>query len=238
MPDPHDPTALVLLPGLLCDAALWAPQVEALADIATPIVADLTLDESIEAMAARVLAEAPPRFALAGLSMGGYVAMTVARLAPERVTRLALLDTNARADSPEQTARRRALIALADQGRFNEVPPALIPALLSDRHQQDPTLTALVTDMALRVGPAAFVRQQTAIMTRPDARPTLGAIACPSLVLCGAEDSLTPPALHEEIRDALPDARLDVIPASGHLSTIEQPAAVSAALRDWLSAEP
>lgn len=235
MPDPHDPTPLVLLPGLLCDAALWAPQMEALADIARPTVADLTLDESIEAMADRVLAEAPPHFALAGLSMGGYVAMAVARMAPGRVARLALLDTNARADAPEQSERRRALIALANQGRFKDVPPALIPALLSKRHQQDPTLTTLVTDMAIRVGPAAFVRQQKAIMTRPDARPTLGAIACATLVLCGAEDSLTPPALHQEIRDALPDARLDVIADSGHLSTIEQPAAVSTALRDWLT---
>ena len=192
MPDPRDPTPLVLLPGLLCDAALWAPQVQALADIARPTVADLTLDDGIEAMAARLLDQAPPRFALAGLSMGGYVALAAARMAPERISRLALLDTNARADTAEQTARRRALIALADQGRFNEVPPALISALLSKPHQQDATLTGLVTDMALRVGPVAFVRQQTAIMTRPDARPTLGAIACPTLVLCGAEDCPDP----------------------------------------------
>jgi len=235
MPDPRDPTPLVLLPGLLCDDALWAPQVAALSDIAAPTVADLTLDDTIEAMAARVLDHAPPRFALAGLSMGGYVALAMARMAPERVVRLALLDTNARADAPEQSERRRILIALAQSGRFGEVPGLLVPALLSDPHQQDPALTGLVEDMAHRVGPLAFIRQQKAIMGRPDARPTLAAINCPTLVLCGAEDALTPPAVHEDMRDGLADARLEVVPDSGHLSTIEQPAAVSAALRTWLT---
>ncbi len=235
MPAPRDPTPLVFLPGLLCDDALWAHQVEALSDLAAPAVADLTRDDSIQAMAARVLAGAPPRFALAGLSMGGYVALAMARAEPDRITRLALLDTNAHADAPEQSERRRALIALAESGHFEDVPPALIPALLSAPHQRDPALTGLVADMAHRVGPRAFARQQTAIMGRPDARPTLAAIACPALVLCGADDALTPPAIHREMHDALPDARLIVVPDSGHLSPIEQPAAVSAALRDWLT---
>ncbi|MBB4287758.1 alpha/beta fold hydrolase [Roseospira goensis] len=235
--DPADPrTPLILLPGLLCDAALWAPQVTALRDIADPVVADLTQDDSLGGMAERVLATAPPRFALAGLSMGGYVALTLALRAPERVTRLALLDTNARPDTFEQSERRRALMALAEAGRFAEVAPQLLPMLLTPAHQADDTLARTVLDMAERIGPQAFVRQQTAIMTRPDRRRELGRIRCPTLVLCGRDDALTPPALHEEMRDGIRDATLEVVDACGHLSPLEQPAAVTAALRAWLTA--
>jgi pimeloyl-ACP methyl ester carboxylesterase len=225
---------LVLLPGLLNDAALWAAQVRDLADIADPVVADLTRDDSIAALAARVLAEAPPRFALAGLSMGGYVALAVALAAPERVERLALLDTNARADRPEQSERRRELIGWARDGRFGEVMPALLPMLVTPAHAEDAAIAGAVRDMAARVGPEGFIRQQTAIMGRPDRRAALAGIACPTLVLCGRDDALTPPEMHEEMRDGLPGARMEVIPDCGHLSPLEQPAAVSAALRTWL----
>ncbi|SDD94448.1 alpha/beta fold hydrolase [Rhodospira trueperi] len=225
---------LVLLPGLLNDAALWAAQVRDLADIADPVVADLTRDESIAALAARVLAEAPPRFALAGLSMGGYVALAVALAAPERVERLALLDTNARADKPEQSARRHELIGWARDGRFGEVMPALLPMLVTPAHAEDEAIAGTVRGMATRVGPEGFIRQQTAIMGRPDRRAALAGIACPTLVLCGRDDALTPPEMHEEMRDGLPHARLEVIPDCGHLSPLEQPAAVSAAVRAWL----
>lgn len=229
-------TPLVLLPGLLCDGALWTEQVAGLRDIADPTVADLTRDDSIVAMADRVLSEAPDRFALAGLSMGGYVALAVALRAPNRVARLALLDTNARADTPEQSERRRALIASALDGRFDEVAPALVPMLLNARHQEDGRMVGSVLTMAGRVGPTGFVRQQTAIMGRPDVRESLGAIACPTLVLCGADDALTPPTLHQEMCDDLQNARMEVIPDCGHLSPLEQPAAVTAALRGWLTA--
>ncbi|MBB4265955.1 alpha/beta fold hydrolase [Roseospira visakhapatnamensis] len=231
-------TPLVLLPGLLCDHALWAPQADALADVAAVQVADLTRDDSIGAMARRVLAEAPPGpLALAGLSMGGYVALEIALSAPERVARLALLDTNARADLPEQSERRRGLMEWARDGRFAEVTPALLPVLVHPDRLDDGDLVATVTGMAERVGPEAFVRQQTAILHRADRRGDLGAIACPTLVLCGADDALTPPKVHEEMRDALPAALpMAVVPDCGHLSTLEQPAAVAGHLRAWLNA--
>lgn len=228
---------LVLLPGLLCDDALWAAQAEALADIAAVRVADLTRNDSIAGMAERVLAEAPAGpFALAGLSMGGYAAQAVALRAPERVTRLALLDTNARADLPEQSERRRMLMGWARDGRFAEVTPALLPMLVHPDRLADRDLVAAVTGMADRVGPDAFCRQQTAIMGRPDRRGDLGAIRCPTLVLCGADDALTPPRVHEELHAALPNTLpLAVVPDCGHLSTLERPDAVSAHLRAWLT---
>jgi pimeloyl-ACP methyl ester carboxylesterase len=200
-----------------------------------PWVADLTLDDSMAAMAQRVLAGAPPRFALAGLSMGGYVAQEIVRRAPERVTRLALLDTSARADTPELTARRRGLIELSQKGQFKGVTPRLLPLLIHPDRLGDEAFTATVMDMAERVGKAGFLRQQTAIMGRPDGRGDLGRIACPTLVLCGRQDALTPPALHEELAALIPGARLVVVEHCGHLSTLERPEEVDEALRRWLA---
>jgi pimeloyl-ACP methyl ester carboxylesterase len=226
---------LLLLPGLLCDAALWRAQVDDLGDIAAPMVADLTRDDTLDGMARRVLAGAPPRFALVGLSMGGYAAQAVMRLAPERVLRLALLDTSARADTPQQTRRRRDLIALAERGEFIGVSARLMPLFVHPDRLQDQVLTGAISAMAARVGKDAFLRQQKAIMGRPDNRPNLERIACPTLVLCGREDALTPPAVSEEIVALIPGARLEVIEQCGHMTTMEQPAAVNAALRRWLA---
>ena len=228
-------TSLVLLPGLLCDRELWRRQIESLGDVASPWVADLTLDDSMAAMARRVLAAAPPVFALAGLSMGGYCALEIMRQAPARVTRLALLDTGARADSPEQTARRRGLIELAEKGDFKGVTPRLLPLFLHPDRLKDAELTGRVTAMAHRVGKDAFLRQQKAIMGRIDSRPYLARIACPTLLLCGRQDQLTPPALLEEMAAPIPGALLEVIEDCGHLSTMERPDAVDAALRIWLT---
>jgi pimeloyl-ACP methyl ester carboxylesterase len=227
-------TPLLLLPGLLNDAALWRRQLEDLADFATPIVGDLTRHQSIAAMATAMLAEMPDSFSLAGLSMGGYVAQEIMRQAPHRVLRLALLDTNARADTDAQRARRRGLIELAGKGQFKGVTPRLLPQLLHPAHLADAALTATVMAMAERVGPAAFLRQQTAIMGRRDGRADLARVVCPALVLCGKQDLLTPPALHEEMAAAIPGARLVMIEQCGHLSALEQPAEVSAAMRLWL----
>lgn len=226
---------LILLPGLLCDWALWEPQVEALGDIAQSEVADLSRDESLPLMAARVLADAPERFALAGLSMGGYLAQEILRQAPERVTRLALLDTSARADTPERLAIRRGLMELAQKGEFKGITPRLLPQWLHPDHLGDTVLTTTVIEMAQRIGRDAYLRQMQAIMARPDGREDLRRISVPTLVLCGREDLATPLALHEEIGALVPGARLAVIERCGHLSTLEQPAAVSAALRSWLA---
>ncbi len=229
-------TPLVLLPGLLCDRELWRSQVEALGDIASPWVADLTLDDSLAAMARRVLATAPREFALAGLSMGGYCALEILRQAPARVRRLALLDTSARADSPEQSSRRRFLIELAEKGDFKGVTPRLLPLFLHPDRLMDAALTGRVTAMTHRVGKEAFLRQQKAIIGRIDSRPFLPRISCPTLVLCGRQDQLTPVALHEEMAALIPGARLETVEACGHLSTMERPDAVNAALRIWLGA--
>ncbi len=225
---------LVLLPGLLTDERLWANQRAALAEAADIRVADLTRDDSMAGMAARLLADAPPRFALAGLSMGGYVALEVLRRAPERVAGLALLDTTARPDTPEQSARRTEALALARSGAFARIMPALLPLLVHPDHLKDPAIGGLAREMAAAIGPDAFIRQQTAIMARPDSRPGLPAIACPTLVLVGRQDQITPPDRAEEMAEAIPGARLAVIEECGHLSALEQPAAVGAALAGWL----
>ena len=229
-------TTLILLPGLLNDGRLWGHQAKSLSSRLDILVGDLTQDDSLAHMAERLLAVAPPRFALAGLSMGGYVCMEVMRRAPERVERLALLDTTARPDTEEQTIRRSDAIAIARTGGFDKIMPTMLPNLLAPASLADAAITTLAKDMAARVGKEAFIRQQTAIMARPDSRLSLAQIRCPTLVLCGEEDSLTPLDRHQEMVAAIVGARLEVIPRSGHLSPMEQPEAVTAALSVWLGA--
>jgi pimeloyl-ACP methyl ester carboxylesterase len=224
----------VLVPGLLCDERLWRHQVLNLQDLAEPVVTDVMKGSSVSEIADAVLEAAPERFSLAGLSMGGYVALEIMRAAPERVERLALLDTSARADSPEQTEARRALIHLAQNGRFEEVPRELLPSQVHPDRLGDERLVDTVLDMANAVGPEAFVRQEQAIIDRSDSRGDLPHIACPTLVLCGREDALTPLHLHEEMASLIPGSQLRVIEACGHLSTLERPAEVTEALREWL----
>lgn len=227
---------LVLLPGLLCDAALWRHQADHLRDVADPIVADLTKDDSMEEMAASVLRAAPPKFALAGLSMGGYVAQALVRLSSDRVDRLALLDTNFTADNANQRQRRLDMMALAEKGNFKGVTPRLLPYLLHPDRLGEETLVQAVMGMAERVGKEAFLRQEGAILGRVDSREMLKRVVCPTLILCGAEDKLTPLPVHEEMAALIPGARLVVVPECGHLSTMERPQAVSAAMRAWLAA--
>lgn len=230
-------TPLVLIPGLLCDAALWAEQLAGLADVADGWVADVTRDESMTAMAMRVLDEAPfGSFALAGLSMGGYVAQAVMRVAADRVERLALLDTGPGADTPERTAEREDLMGLALRAKgFTPINRVMLPMLVHSSRLDDEPLVDAIRDMAERVGVQAYIRQQRAIIGRPDGRADLGRIACPTLVLCGRQDALTPLALHEEMAALVPGARLEVIEECGHMTTMERPEAVNAALRAWLA---
>lgn len=225
---------LVLLPGLLNDHRLWNHQIAAVAPLAESTVADLTQDDSLAAMAERVLAAAPERFALAGLSMGGYVALEIMRRAPARVERLALLDTTARPDSPEQSQRRKDAVALARAGGFEKIMPTMLPLLVHPDHLALERVGGVAKDMARAVGAEAFARQQNAIMHRPDSRPGLPRIACPTLVLVGDEDAATPPDRAEEMADLIPGARLELVERCGHLSALEQPEAVSAALWRWL----
>jgi pimeloyl-ACP methyl ester carboxylesterase len=230
-----DSKPLVLLPGLLCDDALWRHQLETLGDLAEMTVADLTGDNSVSGMAASVLRKAPDSFCLAGLSMGGYVAQEIMRQAPDRVRRLALLDTSYLADTQEQKDRRQALLRMAEQGEFKGVTDRLLPVLIHADRLEDEALTGVVKDMAKRVGKEAFLRQQTAIMNRPDGTHDLGLItSCPTVVVCGRQDALTPYDLHLRMAARIPGARFVVIEESGHLSPLERPQAVSAVLRYWL----
>ena len=225
---------LVLVPGLLCSARLYAAQVAALWPLGQVTIADHRRDADMAAIASRILVDAPPRFALAGLSMGGYIAFAMMQLAPERIAKLALLDTSARPDAPESKAGREKFIAMAQAGKLNDIVETLTPRFLHKSNANNEPLKKIVRDMATETGAEAFVRQTQAIMTRPDSRPLLAAIKCPTLVLVGDGDELTPPDLAKEIAGGISGAKLSVVPACGHLSTLEQPEAVNAALEGWL----
>jgi pimeloyl-ACP methyl ester carboxylesterase len=231
--------AILALPGLLDDERLWHHQAAALgAD--HPITSfALTPQASMAELAAMALARAPAgRFALAGLSMGGYLALEIMRTAPERVAALALLDTSARPDTPQASEMRRALIAQS-AGDFDAAMAAFMPRILHPSRLGDEAIVALLQKMATDIGRDGFVRQQQAIMARADSRPTLATIRCPTLVLCGRDDLLTPLELHEEMAAGIAGSRLVVLDGCGHMSALEKPAEVTEALRNWLArAEP
>jgi pimeloyl-ACP methyl ester carboxylesterase len=227
---------IVLVPGLNCSPRLYAAQLPELWRFGPVTVANHTRDETMAAIAKRALDAAPPRFALAGLSMGGYIALEIVRQAASRVARLALLDTGPRADAPEATAKRHAAIALTQAGRFEDVIGPQFPLYVHSSRANDAALKADYLAMCHDVGPEAYVRQQKAIMNRVDSRPLLPTIRCPALVLVGDEDAATPPALSHEMAAAIPGARLVTIAACGHLSTMERPEAVTKELVAWMSA--
>ncbi len=230
----NEPLPIVLIPGLMCSARLYAPQIPALWPYGPLQIANHRFDDNMAAIARRILAAAPPRFALAGLSMGGIISFEIWRQAPDRVAKLALLDTNARADLPVHSARRDEWIAMAESGRYREAQDEFFKILVHADRIDDPVLKRVAYEMAEETGQDAFVRQQRALKARPDSRPDLPTISCPTLVLVGDGDVLTPPELSEEIAAAIPRARLNVVADCGHLSTWERPEAVNAALIDWL----
>ena len=229
-------TPILLVPGLGCSARLFGPQLPALWQLGPVTVANHTTADSMAGIAQSILAHAPPRFHLVGLSMGGYISFEILRQAPERVAKLALLDTAARADTPEQTARREKLIAIAREGRLQLVNEALWPLLVHESRAKDRELRAVVDAMLSEVGAAAFIRQQEALIGRPDSRPALGAVRSATLVIVGDGDRLTPPELNAEIAAGIAGARLETIAQCGHLSTLERPDAVNKLLFDWISA--
>lgn len=227
--------AVILIPGLLCTANLFAPQLTALQPKFDVSVAEHRNHPTLEGIAAHILQAAPPTFALAGLSMGGYIAFEVLRQAPHRVTKLALLDTNSRADRPDQLESRAAIVALARAEGLTAVNKKLLPLLVHPSRQADPVLTATIDQMAADTGVDAFARQQAAIAARPDNRPFLATIKVPTTIIVGAEDALTPVKVHEEMHGLIAGSTLHVIPDCGHLSTLEQPEAVNALLLAWLN---
>lgn len=216
-------TPIVLLPGLNCSPRLYGPQLPALWRLGPVQVADHTRADTMEGVAGSVLAAAPLQFHLVGMSMGGYIAFEILRQTPERVLKLALLDTSARADLPEQSERRQGFIQLAEDGRFNEINDILWPLLVHPSRQSYKALRVVVDAMAAETGPEAFVRQQTAITGRPDSRADLPSIKNDTLVVVGEADQITPPQLAHEIANGIPGARLEVVAECGHMSTIERP---------------
>jgi pimeloyl-ACP methyl ester carboxylesterase len=227
-------THLVLVPGLLCTEDLFVEQIALLRGEVAITVANHARHDTMSAIAQAVLATAPNRFALCGLSMGGYIAFEMVRQAPDRIERLALLDTTALSDTPERTEWRLKLIAMAQSGEFKSVRDALWPLFVHPARRDDAALQRAVFKMMDDTGPETFIRQQKAIMSRLDSRSSLGAIRCPTLVLVGNEDSLTPVSAARTIADGIAGSKLDIVQDCGHLSTMERPDAVTEALRAWI----
>ncbi len=225
---------VLLLPGMMCDERLWAHQARSLEQ---PVIhADTKGHDNFRDMAAAALAAAPGRFAVAGLSMGGILAFEIWRQAPERVTHMALLDTNPQAEASERKSLRLQQIQTALAGGLRELAiESLKPLYLAESHRDDEALLAIILDMALDLGPEVFRRQSLALRDRVDSVPTLATIDCPALVICGDEDTLCPPRLHELMADKIPAARLRVIEDCGHLSSLEQPEIVSQELQQLFS---
>jgi len=227
-------TPILLVPGLLCTAEIFAPQMAALWPYGPVTVASTLEGGTLPEIAANILSHAPPRFVLAGISMGGYICFEILRQAPERVIKLALIDTTARPDTPEQTTQRRALIALSRKASFRTILTQMFTSLVHPSHRRNAHLRDIQTRMGLAVGIDGMARQQAAIIARPDSRPDLPNIAVPTLVLVGDKDPLTPPDRAEEMAAAIPEARLVIVPDCGHISTLEQSEVVNRALIEWL----
>jgi len=226
---------LLLLPGLLNDAELWRAQIADLSDIADCVVGDQTRGDTLQAVAEDVLAQAPPRFALAGFSLGGFVAQQILRVAPTRVRRLALIGSSIHADSPERAAQRRAQRASVRlPGTFHGFGDRLMRSYIDASRLDDHVLVQRVRAMTTRLGADVFLRQSA--LERPDGHAVLAAYRDPLLIVCGANDRITPPAVSEEMHALAPHSQLRVLPGCGHLAPMEKPDEVSAALRGWLLA--
>ena len=233
--NPPEKIPLLLLPGLLNDATLWRAQLDALADIADCQVGDLTRHDSLRATAEDVLSHAPPRFALAGFSLGGYIAQEILRIAPERVTHLALLDTSFKPDSPERAAQRIAQQnSVRMPGTFHGFGDKLMRSYIDASRLDDHALVETVRGMTSRLGAEVFLRQSR--IERVDGSEVLRQWRGPTLIICGENDAITPLAVSEQMAGLLPQATLVVIPQCGHLAPLEKPLEVSAAMREWLVA--
>ncbi|MEM6759894.1 MAG: alpha/beta fold hydrolase [Pseudomonadota bacterium] len=225
---------LVFLPGLMCDARLFGPQIAEMSADTSVTVAPITRGERIEEIASGLLDELPARFALAGLSMGGIVAMELLRRAPDRITRLALLDTNPQAETPQVAAMREPQIVKVRAGRLDDVMrDEMKPKYLAPGPYRDQILE-LVLDMAENLGPEVFIRQSRALQRRRDQQATLRKCKVPTLVLCGAHDQLCPIKRHTFMAELIEGAELRIIETAGHLPTLEAPDETTAALRAWM----
>lgn len=226
---------LLLLPGMMCDARLFAPQIAGLSAQFPIMTAPLNVGRTVAELADQVLQHAPPVFALCGLSMGGIVAMEIVRKAPQRVRKLALLDTNPLAEQPEKAAAREPQIQAVRNGELRSIMrDEMKPHYLCDGPDRQHILN-LCMDMAEGLGPGVFENQSRALQTRPDQTDTLANVSVPTLVLCGEEDALCPVERHALMHGLINNSTLTVVANAGHLPTLEQPEATTQALRDWLS---
>ncbi len=228
--------AVVFLPGLLCDARLFGPQIADLSREYAVTCAPVTGGERIEEIASGLLDILPKRFALAGHGLGGIVAIEVIRRAPDRVTRIALMDTTPLADTPQMAAERDPRIIRTRAGRFDEVLREELPSSALAPGPYRGEIQSLMTDMARGLGPEIYIRQSRALQRRRDQQPALRRIAVPALVLCGAVDTLYPPKRHSFMAELIPGAVLEVLEGAGHLPPLEAPEATADALRRWLAA--
>jgi pimeloyl-ACP methyl ester carboxylesterase len=228
--------ALVLLPGLLNDRRVFAPQIAALQSHAAISSPELWHADAMDEIVDKVLAEAPPVFALAGFSMGGYVALEVFRRAPKRVRRLALIATTARSETPEGKKRRQALIDQTKLGRWRGITQVMLPLLIHPDKLKDKALVASLQAMAMTIGADGYANQQRAIISRRDNRTLLPKINVPSIVIAGRDDQVLPFSMSEEIAAGIKGARLIGLERCGHVAPLEQPAGVTAALREWFLA--
>ena len=227
---------LILIPGLAADAEMWQDQLAILPRRWRPQVTDVHARHAdIPAMAQALLQEHDGHLVLCGASMGGMVAMEAIRQAPERIQGLALLGTGARPETDIHRRQRESAILLFEQGRVAEFVRASASMVFSRERASDKHLTRRYKDLVLRAGAAQWILQNRAIMNRPDARLHLTRVRCPTLVLCGESDLLTPPELSHEIAGLVPGAELQLLPQCGHMLTMEQPEAVNAALLAWLT---
>jgi pimeloyl-ACP methyl ester carboxylesterase len=227
------PVPLLLLPGLTNDERVWRAVMSRLDSNVDASVGDVRTRDTMSALAAEVLSRAPDRFAIAGLSMGGYCALEILRQAPERILGLALVDTSARPDTPESKANREKQIERA-RTDYPGLVAEVLPKWIHPSRLHDADVGEVARDMALDAGPEIFTRQQRAIMSRVDSRPLLPAIRCPAVVVYGRDDALIPTEVHEELARGIPGAQLIAIDSCGHLAPLERPAAVADALADWV----
>ena len=229
-----DRVKLLLLPGTLCDAALWTPVVAGVSDLAECVVGDVGRDDRIEAIADALLAEHPGSMAVAGFSFGGFVAIRMAATTPDQITGLALIGTVAIPLPIEQHPERMRRLAIAQEHGVDPYIAGLMPAYLHPDHVDNPGLADVIAGMARRLGLDVLRRQVAANMTRPDARPLLARLSMPTMVLCGSHDLICPPEQHRVMAAAIPGAVLTEVPDAGHFVTLEKPDAVVAAIRNWL----
>jgi pimeloyl-ACP methyl ester carboxylesterase len=227
-------TPILMIPGLNATPRVFLPHMELLWLHGPVTIAAQRQGNTMRAIAGHILADAPPKFALGGFSMGGYIAFEILRQAPERVLKVALIDTSARPDAAESTENRRRGMELAKAGKLAQAAANTFPNTVHPSNLENAVIKALHREMALANGPEAYISQQEAIISRPDSRPELGTIKVPTAVIVGDSDKITPPEVAHEMAKGIPGAVLTVIPGAGHMALVEQPEAVSAALRDWL----